>query len=147
MIADKDLLSIQQARILAENAFEAQKKLAAFSQEKLDAIVEAVAEEVSGHIQSLAVMAQEETDYGRWQDKLLKNRFVCTAVREQLRDLHCVGVIHEDPEKRLLHIGVPFGVIVALCPATSPVSTTIFKPLLAIKSGNAIIFSPHPRAG
>lgn len=146
MIADKDLLSIQQARILAENAFAAQKRLALFSQEKLDAIVECVADEVEKHVKALAVMSHEETDYGRTDDKLFKNRFVCGRVREELRGMRCVGVLEEDHQKHLLKIGVPMGVILALCPVTSPVSTTIYKSLLAIKSGNAIIFSPHPGA-
>lgn len=146
MIADKDLVSIQQARILAENAAEGQKKLAAFTQEKLDDIVSALAAEMSGHARMLAELSYEETDYGRWEDKLVKNRFVCRNVYEQLLDMQCVGVIHDDPTRRVLDIGVPVGVIVALPPVTSPVSTTIFKTLLAIKSGNAIIFSPHPRA-
>ena len=75
-IIDNDLLSIQEARILAENAFEAQKKLSTFSQEELDAIVECVAEAVENHAQSLAVMSSEETDYGKWQDKCVKNKFV-----------------------------------------------------------------------
>lgn len=146
MIADKDLLSIQQARILAENAFEGQKRLAAFTQERLDSIVEAVAEATLRHTQDLAVMAHAETDSGNWQDKWFKNRFVCTRVREQLRGMRCVGVIAEDKGKRTMDIGVPVGVIIALCPVTSPVSTTIYTTLLAIKSGNAVIFSPHPRA-
>ena len=146
MIVDNDLLSIQHARIIAENAFEAQKKLAAFPQEKLDALVECVAEAVDKHAQDLAVMSHEETDYGRWPDKLVKNRFVCGHVRRHLRGMRCVGVIGEDRPKRIMDIGVPIGVIVALCPATSPVSTTIYKTLIALKSGNAIIFSPHPRA-
>lgn len=76
MIADKDLLSMQYARILAENAREAQKKLAGFPQEKLDQIVEHVAGEMEKHARELAVMSFEETDYGRWQDKLIKISFV-----------------------------------------------------------------------
>lgn len=146
MIADKDLLSIQQARILAENAFEAQKKLATFPQEKLDKIVEHVAAAVEQEAQKLAAMSHGETDYGNWQDKWIKNQFVCSFVRRHLRGMRCVGVLSRDHAKRTMDIGVPVGVIVALCPVTSPVSTTIYKTLLAIKSGNAIIFSPHPRA-
>jgi len=146
MIIDNDLLSIQQARILAENAFEAQKELAAFPQEKLDAIVEHVAKAVEPHAQSLALMSQEETDSGVWQDKFAKNSFVCKQVRDHLRGMRCIGVIGEDKENHLMDIGVPVGVIVAASPITSPVSTTIYKTLIAIKSGNAIIFSPHPRA-
>lgn len=145
-IVDNDLLSIQEARILAENAFEAQKQLSAFSQEKLDRIVECVADAAQKHAETLAVMSCDETDYGRWQDKSIKNNFVCGYVRRKLRGMLCVGIIAEDRQKQIMDIGVPVGVIVALCPATSPVSTTIYKALIAIKSGNAIIFSPHPRA-
>mgnify|MGYP000088421718 CR=1 FL=1 len=146
MIVDNDLLSIQQARILAENAFEAQKRLASFPQEKLDEIVERVAEAVEEHAEALAAMSADETDSGKRRDKCVKNRFVCSHVREHLRDMRCVGVIGEDREKHLMDIGVPVGVVVALCPVTSPVSTTIYKTLIAIKSGNAVIFSPHPTA-
>ena len=145
-IIDNDLLSIQKARILAENAFEAQKKLAAFSQEKLDGIVDTVADALMPHVESLARMSHEETEYGCWEDKCIKNRFVCTHVRQSLGGMRCVGIIGEDRDRGLMDVGVPVGVIVALCPATSPVSTTIYKTLLAIKSGNALIFSPHPRA-
>ena len=145
-IIDNDLLSIQEARILAENAHEAQKLLAAFSQEKLDVIVESMADELEQHTQALAMMSHDETDYGDWQHKLIKNEFVCGFARRALRGMRCVGIIGEDREKQTKDVGVPVGVIVALCPATSPVSTTIYKALIAIKSGNAIVFSPHPRA-
>ena len=144
-IIDNDLLSIQEARILAENAFEAQKRLATFPQEKLDVIVESVADAVEPHLQSLAVMSHEETEYGKWQDKYIKNKFVCGTARQQLRGMRCVGIISEDQQNQIMDVGVPVGVIVALCPATSPVSTTIYKALIAIKSGNSVIFSPHPR--
>lgn len=146
MIVDNDLLSIQHARILAEIAFEAQKKLATFTQEELDEIVEHVANTVEQHLTPLAVMSFEETDSGKWQDKLAKNQFVCRQVRQQLRNMRCVGIINNNPHEHLMDVGVPVGVIVALCPVTSPVSTTICKTLLAIKSGNAILFSPHPGA-
>ncbi|MCG8565385.1 MAG: aldehyde dehydrogenase family protein [Desulfobacterales bacterium] len=145
-IIDNDLLSIQEARILAENAREAQAVLAGFSQEKLDEIVEAAALAVEPEIQSLAVLSAEETEYGRWQDKEIKNQFVCGHVRRHLRGMRCVGIIEEDREKQLMDIGVPLGVILGICPATSPVSTTVYKTLIALKSGNALIVSPHPRA-
>ena len=147
MITDNDLLSIQQARILAENAHEAQKKLASFPQEALDRIVEAVADAVEKHAAGLAAMSHEETGFGSPQDKWIKNQFVCSLVRGSLRGMRCVGVLGEDEERGTMEIGVPLGVIAALCPATSPVSTTVYKTLLAIKSGNAIVFAPHPRAG
>lgn len=145
-IIDNDLLSIQEARILAENAREAQKKLATFPQKKLDEIVERMAEEIDKHARELAMMSSEETDYGKWQDKYVKNRFVCEYLRKRLRGMCCVGIINDNLQEKTMDIGVPIGVIIALSPATSPVSTTIYKALIAIKSGNAIIFSPHPRA-
>lgn len=145
-IIDNDLLSIQESRILAENASEAQKLLATFSQEKLDEIVERMAEEIGKYAHELAIMSFDETEYGKWQDKYIKNRFACEHLPTKLRGMRCVGIIDEDLQNKTMDIGVPMGVIIALCPATSPVSTTIYKTLIAIKSGNAIIFSPHPRA-
>lgn len=125
-IIDNDLLSIQEARILAENALEAHKKLATFSQEKLDEIVECMAERVSHHTRELAVMSAEETDYGKWQDKYIKNRFACEYLPAHIRGMKCVGVINTDQEKQIMDVGVPMGVLVSLCPATSPVSTTVY---------------------
>ena len=145
-IIDKDLLSIQEARILAENAALARKKLAEFSQKKLDSIVERMAVEIEKHVEELARMSAEETDYGNWRDKLLKNRFVCDYMAKQLRGMNCVGVISKDDVAHTVDIGVPMGVITAAVPATNPVSTTVYNALIAVKSGNAIIFSPHPRA-
>lgn len=145
-IIDNDLLSVQEARILAENAREAQKRLQTFSQSRLDVIVEYMAQEAAKYTKELAMMSADETDYGNWQDKLLKNRFVTEYLPRHLREMKCVGIIHRDEERQLLDIGVPLGVIVSLCPATSPVSTTIYNALIAIKSGNAVVFSPHPRA-
>lgn len=145
-IIDNDLLSIQEARILVENGSEAQKTLATFSQEKLDEIVECMAKEIEKHVEELAKMSADETDYGRWQDKCIKNRFASTYVPIRLRGMRCVGIINEDKEKKTMDVGVPMGVIVSLIPATSPVSTTIYKALIAVKSGNGMIFSPHPRA-
>lgn len=145
-IIDNDLLSVQEARILAENAREAQKRLQTFSQSRLDVIVEHMAQEAAKYTKELAMMSADETDYGNWQDKLLKNRFVTEYLPRHLREMKCVGIIHRDEERQLLDIGVPLGVIVSLCPATSPVSTTIYNALIAIKSGNAVVFSPHPRA-
>ncbi|MEY8000893.1 aldehyde dehydrogenase family protein [Clostridium sp. Mt-5] len=145
-IIDNDLLSMQESRILVENAREAQRLLATFPQEKLDEIVERMAEEIGKHARELAMMSQDETDYGKWQDKYIKNRFVSEYLPAKLRGMRCVGIINEDKQNKTKDVGVPMGVIVALCPATSPVSTTIYKALIAVKSGNAIIFSPHPRA-
>ncbi|MBU4438671.1 MAG: acetaldehyde dehydrogenase (acetylating), partial [Firmicutes bacterium] len=143
---DNDLLSVQEARILVENAREAQKVLAAFPQEKLDEIVGHMAEAVNKYARELAVMSQDETGFGKWQDKFVKNIFASNFLYKKIKDMKVVGIIREDKENKTMDIGVPVGVIIALPPSTNPASTTIYKALIAIKSGNAIIFSPHPKA-
>jgi acyl-CoA reductase-like NAD-dependent aldehyde dehydrogenase len=145
-LMDQDLLSIQEGRILAESARAAQTRLATFSQRELDEIVDHMAEEMKAHIYELAVLSCEETEYGIWQDKYIKNKFICDYLPQKLKGMCCVGIIHEDPQNQTMDIGVPRGVILALPPATSPVSTTIYQAIIAIKSGNSLIVSPHPRA-
>lgn len=145
-IIDNDLLSMQEARILVENAREAQRKLATFPQEKLDEIVACMTEEIEKHLKELAKISNQESEYGKWEDKYIKNQIVCKYLKDRLKGMKCVGVIDEDKVNRTRDVGVPMGVIIAFPPSTSPVSTTIYKALIAIKSGNAIIFSPHPRA-
>ena len=103
-IIDNDLLSIQEARILTENAYEAQQKLATFPQEKLDEIVEAMAQAALSHAKELDVMYSEEKDYGKWQDKFIKNRFACEYLTAHLRSMRCVGVIRTDQEKQIMYI-------------------------------------------
>lgn len=143
---DNDLLSVQEARILVENAREAQKILATFPQENLDKIVGRMAEEVYKYAKELAIMSYEETGFGKWQDKFVKNVFASAFLYKRMKDMKVVGIIGEDEENKIIEIGVPVGVIVALLPSTNPTSTTIYKTLIAIKSGNAIVFSPHPKA-
>ena len=145
-IIDNDLLSMQEARILVENAREAQKKLATFSQEKLDEISFRILEVVEEYVNELARLSFEETDLGKVEDKLVKDKFVITYLRNRLKDMKCVGVIGIDKKNKTMDIGVPIGVIAAFCPETSPVSTIIYKATIAIKSGNAIVFALNPRA-
>jgi len=145
-IIDNDLLSMQEARILAENAREAQKGLTTFSQEKLDEIVFRMLEVIEEHSKELARMSFEETDLGKAPDKLIKDKFIINSLRNRLKGMKCVGIIGRDEENKTMDIGVPMGVIAAFCPETSPVSTIIYKATIAIKSGNAIIFILHPRA-
>lgn len=143
---DNDLRSVQEARILVETAREAQKVLATFPQEKLDKIVRNMAETVQKSARELAIMSYEETGFGKWQDKLVKNIFASEFLYKKISDMKIVGIISEDQENKTMDIGVPVGVIAALPPSTNPVSTSIYKALIAIKSGNAIVFSPHPKA-
>ncbi len=146
MELDKDLMARQEARLLAKKAETAQKTLAAFPQEKLDAIVEAVAKAFFDASVELAELAVRETGFGNAEDKLVKNRFASKTVAAAVRDLRTVGVLKEDPGGKLWEIGVPVGVIAAIVPSTNPTSTVCYKALIALKAGCSIVFSPHPKA-
>ncbi|WP_333646474.1 aldehyde dehydrogenase family protein [Lacrimispora sp.] len=143
---DKDLLSIQEARILMEEAREARDTMLTFSQERLDSVVDALAAAAAEMADGLAALSAEETGYGRQQDKAIKNRFICSTLPKRLRSMKCVGILHEDTVEKTMDIGVPVGVLVSLTPAYSPVSTAIYQVLTAVKSGNPIVIASHERA-
>ena len=143
---DKDLSARQEARLMAKQADAAQHLLEQFPQEKLDAIVTAVAEAFENQAEKLAEQAAEETGFGNAGDKTVKNRFASRHVLNAIKDMKTVGVLNRNPEEKLWEIGVPVGVIAAIVPSTNPTSTVCYKALIALKAGNAIIFSPHPKA-
>jgi len=143
---DKDLAARQEARILCHAAETAQKTLSGFSQEKLDKIVEAVAKAFSAASVELAELAVSETGFGNVDDKITKNRFASETVAKRIREMKCVGVLKEDVQEKLWEVGVPVGVIAAIVPSTNPTSTVCYKALIALKAGNTIVFSPHPKA-
>ena len=143
---DKDLAARQEARDLCRRAEGAQRELARMPQEKLDAIVEAMARAFSGAAVELAELAVRETGFGNAQDKVAKNRFASDTVAERIRGMKCVGVLSRDDREKLWEVGVPVGVIAAIVPSTNPTSTVCYKSLIALKSGNSIVFSPHPKA-
>ena len=144
MELDKDLLARQEARAFAAEAEKAQKILAEFPQEKLDTIVEAVAKAFSDNAVMLAELAVRETGFGNAEDKTTKNRFASNMVAEAVRGMKCVGILEE--KEGIWEIGVPMGVIAAIVPSTNPTSTVCYKAMIALKSGNTIVFSPHPKA-
>ena len=146
MELDKDLSARQEARVLAKQAQAAQEVLGQMPQEKLDAIVEAVAKAFSKEAAALAEMAVSETGFGNVEDKIRKNRFASETVAAAVRGMKTVGFLREDPENHLWEYGVPVGVIAAIVPSTNPTSTVCYKALIALKSGNSIVFSPHPKA-
>ncbi len=143
---DRDLQSIQEVRNLVDGAKKAAKILASFSQEQLDKICESIVEACEEHREELAKMAVEETGFGCWEDKILKNHLGSKVTWEWIKNEKVVGLLKEDKENRILEIGVPMGVIAALIPSTNPTSTTMYKALISMKSGNAIVVSPHPGA-
>lgn len=146
MTLDRDLASLQEMRNLVRKAKVAQKEYAKLSQEKVDQVVLAVARKMEMESQNLAKLAVEETGYGNVPDKTVKNLFASKILYESIKDMKTVGFIKEDPETKIYEIGIPVGVIAGLVPSTNPTSTAIYKSLIALKSGNAIIFSPHPAA-
>jgi len=143
---DKDLAARQEARDLCRQAETAQMALEKLSQEQLDSIVEAIARDFSAAAEVLAEKAVRETGFGNVRDKITKNKFASETVAEAVRGMKTVGVLREDRDNRLWEIGVPVGVICAIVPSTNPTSTVCYKAMIALKSGNAIVFSPHPKA-
>lgn len=144
MSADKDLVSVQQARDLVEAAFEAWKTVAKFDQAKIDRICAAMAAAALREAARLGAMAVEETGFGVPADKETKNRFAAEDVWNFFKGLKTVGVVNET--KDVVEIASPRGVVAGIIPSTNPTSTAIFKCLIAIKSRNAIVLSPHPSA-
>ena len=138
---DKDLQSIQEVRNLVAKAKAAQAEFATFSQERVDAVVKAIAQACEKEAERLAKMAVEETGFGIWQDKVLKNLLGSKMTYEYIKDMKTVGVLREIPERGLTEIGVPMGVVAALIPSTNPTSTVMYKSLISLKAGNAIVIS------
>ena len=146
MELDKDLQARQEARCLAKKAEQAQVRLSNMTQAQLDAIVEAVAKAFYDAAGELAEMAAKETGFGNPRDKTVKNQFASRTVCDAVRDMKTVGVLKEDPKEKLWEVGVPVGVIAAIVPSTNPTSTVCYKSIIALKAGNTIVFSPHPKA-
>jgi acetaldehyde dehydrogenase (acetylating) len=146
MLEDKDLLSVQEVRTKVEKAWAAWQKYRTYSQEQIDAIVERMAAAARANARRLAELAVEETGYGNAKDKYIKNILNCDWLPRRMRGIKTVGVLRELPEEKITEIGVPLGVVAAILPTTNPTSTAMYKTLISLKAGNAIVVSPHPRA-
>ncbi|MBQ3912934.1 MAG: aldehyde dehydrogenase family protein, partial [Lachnospiraceae bacterium] len=125
---------------------EAQKKFATYTQEQVDAIFKAAAIAANQARIPLAKMAVEETGMGVVEDKVIKNNYAAEYIYNAYKNTRTCGVLEEDPAFGTKKIAEPIGVIAAVIPTTNPTSTAIFKTLIALKTRNAIIISPHPRA-
>lgn len=144
MPEDKDLISQQEARDAVESAYLAFLSVAKFDQAKIDRICEAMARAALSESARLGSMANEETGFGRADDKREKNRFAAEDVWNYFRNLKTVGVVSQT--EGIVEIASPRGVVAAIIPSTNPTSTTIFKIIIAVKSRNTIVLSPHPSA-
>ncbi len=125
---------------------EAQKLFAAYTQEQVDRIFKAAATAADKARIPLAKMAVSETDMGIVEDKVIKNHYASEYIYNAYKNTRTCGVIEEDPVYGIQKIAEPIGLIAAVIPTTNPTSTAIFKTLIALKTRNAIIISPHPRA-
>ena len=147
MSKDRQLIdSIESLTIGLENIRKAQKEFATFSQEKVDKIFFAAATAANKMRIPLAKMAVEETGMGVVEDKVIKNHYAAEYIYNAYRNTKTCGVIEEDKQFGIKKIAEPIGVIAAVIPTTNPTSTAIFKTLIALKTRNGIIISPHPRA-
>lgn len=125
---------------------EAQKKFATYTQEQVDEIFRQAALAANHNRIKLAKLAVEETGMGIVEDKVVKNNFAAEYIYNQYKDMKTCGVLEEDKTSGITKVSEPIGVIAAIVPTTNPTSTAIFKCLIALKTRNAIIISPHPRA-
>ncbi|MDP4125722.1 MAG: acetaldehyde dehydrogenase (acetylating) [Bacillota bacterium] len=146
MELDRDLASLQEVRNLARSARKAQDVLKNFTQEQVDRIIDSLREAGETNASHLATMAVSETGMGKYEDKCFKNYFASRTVYESIKNMKTVGILREDEQQRLWEIAEPVGVIAAIVPTTNPTSTVIYKAMIALKSRNAIVFSPHPSA-
>src|SRR6187402_1842243 len=144
--SDRDLASMAEARTLARRAKQAQMEIAELSQERIDAIVDAMAAAVAPHCEMLARLAVEETGYGVVADKVQKNEFAAHRVYEFIRPMKTVGVLRRLEDIKVIEIAEPFGVVAAIVPTTNPTSTAIYKILISLKARCALVISPHPSA-
>lgn len=144
MSEDKDLVSQQEARDAVESAHLAWTSVAKFDQAKIDRICEAMANVASAESLRLGQMAHDETGFGKADDKREKNRFAAEDVWNYFKNLKTVGVVSDNGS--IVEIASPRGVVAAIIPSTNPTSTAIFKIIIAIKSRNTIVLSPHPSA-
>lgn len=143
---DRDLASIAEARALARRAKQAWLELAELTQERIDAIVDAMATAATAQAEAFARLAVEETSYGVVEDKIQKNLFASQKVYQFIRPMKTVGVVARYDDRKVIEIAEPFGVVAAVVPSTNPTSTAIYKILIALKARCTIVISPHPAA-
>lgn len=143
---DRDLVSVQEVRNLIAASKAAQEEYSSWDQQRVDMLIKAITEECEKNSERLAKLAVEETGFGIWQDKVLKNAVGSTLTYDYIKDMKTIGIIGEDEEKGIMEVGVPMGIVAALIPSTNPTSTVMYKTLICLKAGNSIIISPHPNA-
>jgi succinate-semialdehyde dehydrogenase len=132
--------------LLVAKAREAQAVFEAFSQEQVDGIVRDIGKYVYDNAELLARMAVDETGIGNYEDKVTKKKGKARAIWNSLKGKKSRGIIDEDAESQLIYVAKPMGVVGAVTPITNPVVTPMCNGMFALKTGNAVIFAPHPKA-
>jgi len=143
---DQDLHSIQQARTLLRKARAAWNTYHTFDQEKVDAIVRAMVRAGVDASERLAMMAVDETGFGRVESKIQKNLFATRTLAERMHGMKTCGIIDTTDDGRVWEVANPMGIVAALVPSTNPTSTAMYKAIIAAKARCGIVLSPHPRA-
>ncbi len=143
---DYDLRSVQEVRDLARLGKIATLEIAEYTEEQIDKILCNMVRVARENAVCLAKMAVEETGFGKVEDKTYKNFMASVLVYDAIKDMKTIGVIQEDTVNKVIDVAEPVGLIMGIVPSTNPTSTAIFKSIVAIKSRNAIVFSPHPSA-
>ena len=142
----KSVESVERLEEVIASVREAQRKYATYTQEQVDKIFLAAATAANKQRIPLAKLAVEETGMGVVEDKVIKNNYASEYIYNAYKNTKTCGVIEENKEYGIKKVAEPIGVIAAVIPTTNPTSTAIFKCLIALKTRNAIIISPHPRA-
>jgi succinate-semialdehyde dehydrogenase len=135
-----------QVEDLVARARAAQRVFESFSQAQVDAIVKGIGKYVYDNAEMLARMAVDETGIGVYEDKILKNKGKARVIWNSLKDKKSRGIIGEDEDANMLFVAKPMGVVGAVTPVTNPIVTPMCNAMFALKTGNAVIFAPHPKA-
>ena len=138
--------SDNQVQQLVAKARAAQAAFESFSQEQVDAIVKGIGKYVYDNAEMLARMAVDETGIGVYEDKILKNKGKARVIWNNLKGKKSRGIIGEDADTNLVFVAKPMGVVGAVTPVTNPIVTPMCNAMFALKTGNAVIFAPHPKA-
>jgi len=145
-VQDPVLTENKQIQELIMRARAAQAAFETFSQEQVDAIVKGIGKYVYDNAEPLARMAVDETGIGVYEDKVLKNKGKARVIWNNLKDKKSRGIIGEDAENNMVFVAKPMGVVAAVTPVTNPVVTPMCNVMFAVKTGNATILAPHPKA-
>src|SRR6476660_1931993 len=145
-VQDPVLTENTQIQELIPRARAAQAAFELFSQEQVDAIVKGIGKYVYDNAELLARMAVDETGIGVYEDKILKNKGKARVIWNNLKDKKSRGIIGEDADTNMVFVAKPMGVVGAVTPVTNPIVTPMCNAMFALKTGNAVIFAPHPKA-